>query len=117
MIRINSKKKGNLWENKFANWLRDNGIKAWRDSYSGGGDREKSDVANNLNFNFEVKAVKKLNLQKAWRQSVKAAGAHNTPSVIVHFDSMGHDQFLVTIDNWTFLELIKGQCKNPEIHE
>ena len=115
-MRINSKKKGNFWENRWVDFLRDNGIKAWRDAYSGGGDREKSDVANNLNFNFEVKAVKKLNLQKAWRQSVKAAGAHNIPCVVTHFDGMAQDQFLITIDNGTFLEFIKGQCKNPEIH-
>ncbi|MEK6884530.1 MAG: hypothetical protein AABY22_33165 [Nanoarchaeota archaeon] len=116
-MKINSKKKGNRFENLWANWLKDNEIKAWRDSYSGGGDREKSDVANNLNYNFEVKAVKKLSLQKAWRQSVKAAGVYNTPSVIVHFDGMAQDQFLVVIDNWTFLNLIKTQCKNPEIHQ
>ena len=110
MARINSKKKGNHFENLWANWLRDQGIKASRDAYSGGGDREKSDVANNLGYNFEVKAVKKLHLQKAWRQSVKAAGVHNTPCVVTHFDGMAQDQFLITIDNWHFLELIKNDC-------
>ena len=55
---INVKKKGNKGENKFANWLVKNGIKAWKDSASGGGNNEKADIGNNLNLHFEVKTVK-----------------------------------------------------------
>ena len=45
-MSINAKKKGNKGENNWANWLIDNGIKAWRDTQSGGGTREKADVGN-----------------------------------------------------------------------
>ena len=48
---INPKKKGNLWENRLANWLKDNGIRAWKDGASGGGNREKGDIGNNLDMN------------------------------------------------------------------
>ena len=45
---INVKKKGNLWENKLANWLTSKGIKAWKDGASEGGNREKGDIVNNI---------------------------------------------------------------------
>ena len=116
-MKINSKKKGNLWENRWANWLRDNGIRAWKDGASGGGSREKSDVGNDIDYSFQVKGVKKLNLQEAWRQAERDAGkVHDTPAVVVHFDSMAKDQFLVVLDNYDWLDLIKNKCKFPEVH-
>ncbi len=38
---VNVKKKGNAWENRLAQWLTENGVKAFKDSASGGGNREK----------------------------------------------------------------------------
>lgn len=118
MARINSKKKGNFWENRFADFLNDNGFKAWRDNASGGGSREKTDVGNGLDYSFQVKGVKKLNLKEAWRQAEKdALQVHDTPAVVIHFDGFAQNQFLITIDGWTFMELLKAKCPAPQIHE
>ena len=62
---MSSKKKGNAGENKFANWLQSRGIKAYKNS-SSGGNEWKSDVHNSLGINFEVKTCKKINLKKCW---------------------------------------------------
>jgi len=105
---INAKKKGNRGENNFANWLYDNGIKAFKDGQSGGGNREKSDVGNDIDFHFEVKTVKNLSLQKAWRQAVRDSGkSHNTPAVVIHYDGMPKDEWLIVMDNHSWLELVK----------
>ena len=105
---IKTKKKGNKGENNFANWLKDNGIKAWKDGMSGGGNREKADVGNNINANFEVKTVKAINLHKAWQQTTKCAEmTHNTPYLVIHFDGMPENSWLMVIDNWDWLEIFK----------
>jgi len=105
---INAKKKGNAGENKFTNWLRDNGIKAWKDSQSGGGNREKSDVGNNVDANFEVKTVKAINLKKAWKQTeIAAEMTHNTPYLVIHFDGMPEDNWLMVMNNNDWLEMFK----------
>ena|SRR3990167_1354986 len=107
---INSKKKGNLWENRFSNWLIDNGIKAWKDGMSGGGDREKADVGNNLNLHIEVKGVKKVNLQKVWKKALQECEkTHNSPLIAIHFDGMKDDEFLIVINNYDWLDLVKGE--------
>lgn len=107
---MNSKKKGNLWENRWANWLRDNGIKAWKDGASGGGDREKGDVGNNLNLHMEVKGVKAINLKKVWAKAqLECQKTHNQPLIAIHFDGMRDDEFLVVIDNHNWLDLVKGE--------
>ncbi len=104
---INSKKKGNHWENVFANWLRDNGIKAWKDGASGGGTREKADVGNGLNIHFEVKAVKKISLDKVWKKALyECTKTHNDPVLAIHFDGMGDKKFLIVMDNDYFLDLL-----------
>lgn len=107
-MSINSKKKGNKNENAFANWLRDNDIKAWKDGMSGGGNREKADVGNNINCNFECKAVKAINLKKAWQQTTKNAEmTHNTPYLVIHFDGMPENSWIMVMDNWSWLEMFK----------
>lgn len=119
---INAKKKGNHWENVFANWLRDNGIKAWKDGASGGGSREKADVGNDLNLHFEVKAVKKINLLRVWEKAChECTKTHNDPVLAIHFDGMPADQFLIVIDNHHFLDLltkeegIKTDYQDPKL--
>lgn len=105
---VNVKKKGNRGENNFANWLRDNGVKAWKDGASGGGSREKGDIVNNIDCTIEVKTVKKLNLQQAWRQVEKASSIHhNEPVLAIHFDGMPKDQWLVVIHSEDWVEKIK----------
>ncbi len=105
---MNPKKKGNRNENVFSAWLRDNGIKAFKDGASGGGSATKSDITNNIDANFECKAVKKINLQKAWQQTAKNAGmAHNTPYLAIHFDGMPPNKWLMVMDNDDWLDLLK----------
>lgn len=105
---INSKKKGNHFENVFANWLKDNGIKAFKDTMSGGGNREKGDISNNLNLHIEVKAVAGINLQKVWKKALlECEKTHNSPLIAIHFNGMPEDKFLIVIDNYDWLDLIK----------
>lgn len=105
---INSKKKGNHFENVFANWLKDNGIKAFKDTMSGGGNREKGDISNNLNLHIEVKAVAGINLQKVWKKALlECEKTHNSPLIAIHFNGMPEDKFLIVIDNHDWLDLIK----------
>lgn len=105
---MNVKKKGNHGENEFANWLQENGIKAYRNSSSGAG-LYKGDVNNSLNCTFEIKTVKKINLQEAWRQVNKDSSiAHTTPVLAIHFDNMPKREWLVTIHSEDWLDLIKN---------
>ena len=111
-VMINSKKKGNHGENLFANWLSDNGIKAWKDSMSGGGNREKGDVGNNIDFTFEVKTVKKVNLPAYWKQTkISAEKHHNRPCLVIHLDGMPKDSWIMIMDNWDWLDIIMGENK------
>jgi len=107
---VNAKRKGNAGENNWSNWLRDNNVcKAYRNS-SSGSNIVKSDVVNNLGMNFEVKAVKKLNLMEAWKQSSRDAEmSHTIPTVVIHFDGMPKDSWLVVMNNWDWAELVKGK--------
>lgn len=105
---INSKKKGNIWENNLANWLRDNGIKAWKDGASGGGNREKGDIGNNMDMTIESKAGKNIKLMEWWDQVKKSAGMHqNTPVLFIHQDGMGSEDWLVVMRNHDWLEAVK----------
>ena len=105
---IGSKKKGNAGENAFSNWLNDNGIRAWKDSMSGGGTREKGDVGNNIDATIEVKTVKKLNLQGVWQKlAINASQHQNSPLLAIHFDGFPKDKWLMVLDNHDWLTLIK----------
>lgn len=107
---VNAKKKGNMGENLFSAWLRDNNVcKAYRNS-SSGSNTVKSDVTNDLGMNFEVKTVKKLNLMEAWKQSSRDAEmSHTIPTVVIHFDGMPKDTWLVVMNNWDWADLVKGK--------
>lgn len=107
-MTINSKKKGNLWENKLAKWLSSKGIKAWKDSASGGGSREKADIGNNFNLHIECKAVKAINLKKVWDKAViESNKTHNIPHIFIHFDGMIDDEYLVVLHSEDWAELFK----------
>lgn len=109
---VNQKKKGNRWENKLANWLQDNGIKAHKDSASGGGNREKGDISNNLDMTIESKAAKTIKLMDWWKQVEGAANTHhNTPVLFIHKDGMKDDEWLVVMNNWDWLDLVQGDNK------
>ena len=108
-MTVNFKKKGNLWENKLANWLRDHGYKAWKDGASGGGSREKGDVGNNLDMTIESKACKKVELMKWWKQVSKSADMQkNAPVLFIHQDGMGDNEWLTVLHSEDFMDLLKG---------
>lgn len=103
---INAKKKGNKGEHELAHWLEDNGIKAFRNSMSGGS-IWKGDIANNLDLTIEVKTVKKINLQEAWRQVARdSSKVHNSPVLAIHFDNMPKKEWLVVIHSEDWLEML-----------
>lgn len=103
---MNAKKKGNAGENKFANWLVANGIKAFRNS-SSGANYNKSDIHNGLNANFEVKTVKRINLKEAWGQSTKDASmTHSTPYLVIHLDGMSDGEWLMVLHSNDWLDLV-----------
>lgn len=102
---VNAKKKGNAGEHNFAHWLMSKGIKAFRNSMSGGS-VWKGDIANDLDLTIEIKTVKKINLQEAWRQVNKDASiAHNSPVLAIHFDNMPKNEWLVVLhsEDWAHL--------------
>jgi len=106
---INAKKKGNKGENDFSNWLQENGVRAYRNSSSGAG-LYKGDVNNSLDYTFEIKTVKRINLQEAWRQVQKDSSiAHNVPLLAIHFDGMGKKQWLIVQHSEDWLESIKSR--------
>jgi len=114
---INAKKKGNAGENRFAKWLALKGIdNAKRNSGSGSG-LAKSDVHNSLGLNLEVKTVKALNLKKAMEQSERdAMMTHTKPYVVVHFDGMPEDTWIICMSSDDWIELYKRaqEPKTPD---
>ena len=114
----NVKKKGNLWENKLANWLRDNGIKAWKDGASGGGSREKGDVGNNIDMTIESKACKNIKLMEWWKQVDKSADIHhNTPVLFIHQDGMPDNEWLVVMHSEDWMDRLIKEEKGFELEE
>ena len=108
---INAKKKGNAGEHQFAHWLEENGIKAFRNSMSGGS-IWKGDIANNLDLTIEVKTVGKLNIQEAWKQVKSDSNiAHNTPVLAIHYNGMADKSWLMVIHSEDFLEMLKAWKK------
>lgn len=105
---MNSKKKGNKWENNLANWLRDHGVKAWKDASSGAGSREKGDIGNNLDMTIESKAAKTIKLMEWWEQVDYAAAIHhNQPVLFIHQDGMRKNEWLVVMHSEDWIELVK----------
>jgi len=104
---INSKKKGNRFENKLAAWLTSHGITSYKDSASGGGSREKGDIINNHNLTIESKAAKNIKLMEWWRQVEKSSSIHHTsPVLFIHQDGMSEDTWLVTMHSEDWAELL-----------
>jgi len=110
---INAKKKGNAGEHAFAHWLMSHGIKAFRNSMSGGS-VWKGDIANNLDLTIEVKTVKKVNLQKVYAQVCRDASiAKNSPILAIRFDNMPKNNWLIVINSEDWVELIKKNGHTP----
>ena len=106
--KINSKKKGNVWENRLANYLTDHGMKAWKDGHSGGGTREKGDIGNNMDLTIESKAGKTIKLMEWWRQVEKSASIHhNSPVLFIHQDGMRVDEWLVVMHSEDWMEAMR----------
>lgn len=105
---MNAKKKGNRGENDFANWLKDNGLRAYRNGASGA-TAWKGDINNGLDLTIEVKTVKKIGLMEAWRQVARDSSlARNSPLLAVHFDGMPKREWLVVLHSEDWLELFKS---------
>ena len=101
------KKKGNAGEHAFSHFLMSHGIKAFRNSMSGGS-VWKGDIANNLDLTIEVKTVKRINLMEAWRQVNRDASiAHNSPVLAIHFDHQPKNEWLVVLHSNDFVEYLK----------
>lgn len=104
---MNAKKKGNAGEHAFAHFLEENGIKAFRNSMSGGS-IWKGDIANNLDLTIEVKTVKRINLMEAWKQVTKdASTAHNSPLLCIRFDHMPQKEWLMVLHSEDYVDLLK----------
>lgn len=109
---IASKKKGNKGEHSLAHFLESHGIKAFRNSMSGGS-IWKGDIANDINLTIEVKTVKHLSLMEAWKQVNRDASiARNTPLLAVHFDHMPKDEWLMVMHSNDLVEYLKSYSKN-----
>lgn len=116
-MTINSKKKGNKGENAFASFLVGNGIKAWKDGASGGGNNEKADVGNNLNIHFEVKTVKAINLKETWYKAVHECGkTHNDPVLAIRFDGMPVNEWLMVLHSEHFIDMITGKKESENVY-
>lgn len=73
-----------------------------------GGSIWKGDIANNLDLCIEVKTVKKLNLQDAWFQvNTDSSKSHATPVLVVHYDGMPKDSWLVVMESSDWIEHVK----------
>lgn len=111
---INSKKKGNAWENKLANWLAENGYPAYKEGMSGGGNRHKGDIINSLDMTIESKAYKNIQLPAWWKQVETSARIHgNTPVLFIHQDGMPDKEWLVVMHSNDWIEMLKGE-KEPQ---
>lgn len=105
---VNAKRKGNAGEHKFANWLQSKGIKAYKNS-SSGGNQWKSDIHNNIGINFEIKTVKRINLQEAWKQTDHDSSlARSTPMLGIHFDGMPENEWLMVLHSEDWIHLMMG---------
>lgn len=112
---MNSKKKGNRGENIFAEFLRDNGFKAYRDSASGAS-THKSDIVNGLDYSMEIKTVKKIGLKEAWSQVKRDSSiARNSPLLAIHFDGMPEKEWIVCLHSNDWIELEKEARKSIKI--
>jgi Holliday junction resolvase len=113
---VNAKKKGNRGENVFAEFLRSNGFKAYKDSASGAS-THKSDIVNGLDYSMEIKTVKKIGLKEAWKQVTRDSSlARNAPLLAVHFDGMPDKEWLVCLhsNDWIELEKLARQGTKSE---
>jgi Holliday junction resolvase len=111
---MNAKKKGNHGENVFAEFLREHGFKAYRDSASGAS-THKSDIVNGLDYSMEVKTVKAIRLKEAWKQVTRDASiAHNSPLLAIHFDGMPDKTWIVCMSSEDWIENEKMARQTPQ---
>lgn len=107
---VNVKKKGNVWENRLAEYLTSKGIRAWKDSASGGGNREKGDIGNDLDFCIESKAAKNIKLMEWWGQvSRSASQQQNSPVLFIHQDGMPAQEWLVVMHSEDWVEFVQNE--------
>lgn len=113
----NSKKKGNVWENKLANWLNSHGFKASKDP-SSGSHLERGDISNSMNLTIESKAAKTVKLMEWWKQVEYAATQQrNEPVLFIHVDGMPDSEWLVVMHSEDWIERMKGNVETKQDYQ
>lgn len=104
--RMNSKNKGKRGEREWRDKLRESGfIKSHRgQQFQGTPDSPDVQCPELPSLHFEVKAVEKLNVWSAMKQSINDAGTQKTP-VLAH--KRNRSGWLVTMRAEDWLEIIK----------
>ncbi len=106
---MNAKRKGNVGQSKFANFLKEHGFSAMSDGSRSGGGMYKGDIHNDQDICYEVKTCKKINLQECWRQVTRDATlSRSTPVLAVHFDGMPEGEWLMVMHSEDWVESMKG---------
>lgn len=104
-MAINSRQKGARAERLFAKLLREHGYEAERGCQHAGG-KDSPDVKCNMHrCHWEIKAVEKLNLDKAMEQSQRDAGADEIP-LVAH--KKNRKPWLVTMEFDEWIEMFKA---------
>lgn len=115
--------KGKILEEYVASQIREKGLdlRANRSFGSGSGNREKADIWTSLmilgrNVGIECKNQARIDIPSWWKQTEKLSSLGYEP--ILCFkparESLEESKVVIYLD--TFLELIKNQCKYPEVH-
>ena len=103
--RMNSNRKGKVYEREIAAYLREHGYTdAHRgQQYHGGGD--SPDVRGLPGIHIECKRVERLELTKAYEQSFRDAAAGEIPTV---FHKKNREPWFATVSLEDFLKLYEG---------
>lgn len=113
----NAKKKGNVWENKLANWLRSHGFKATKDP-SSGSHSERGDIVNEMNLTIESKSCKTVKLMEWWKQvDYAATQQRNEPALFIHVDGMPDNEWLVVMHSEDWIEHMKNDTETPQSYQ
>lgn len=109
------KDKGNDGELRFAAFLRDHGLKAFKQA-SSGAHASKGDITNSIDCTIEVKTVAKINLKEAWGQvEGDASMARNQPVLAIQYDGMRPNEWLMVMHSEDWVELMKREQPEEQV--
>lgn len=119
---MNTKTKGKIMEDWFADKLQEYGIdpRARRDGGSGAGNREKADIITSAmigerNLGVECKNQKVLKIQEWWKQADMLQKVSREPVLAFKFHNEGIQATKVIIYAETFFELLAMQDNEKEL--